>query len=86
MDNNLKICFVGSGTISTAMGNVLAKKDKCEIFLLSVEQDVVDSISNDHINRKYFPNVELEPNAKKQHLTKVYSANQILFFLVYHQV
>jgi len=32
--------------------------------LLSVEQDVVDSISNDHINRKYFPNVELEPTLK----------------------
>jgi len=64
MDNDLKICFVGSGTISTAMGNVLAMKGKCEIFLLSVEQDVVDSISNDHINRKYFPNVELEPTLK----------------------
>ena len=52
MDRNLKICFIGSGTISTAMGNVLAQKGKYEVFLLSIERDVVDSISNDHINRK----------------------------------
>ncbi len=64
MDNNLRICFIGSGTISTAMGNVLAQKGKYEVFLLSIEQDVVDSISNDHVNRKYFPNIELEASLK----------------------
>jgi len=79
MDNNLKICFVGSGTISTAMGNVLAKKGKCEIFLLSVEQDVVDSISNDHINRKYFPNVELEPTLKATFDKSILRESDIIF-------
>jgi len=79
MDNNLKICFVGSGTISTAMGNVLAKKDKCEIFLLSVEQDVVDSISNDHINRKYFPNIELDPTLKATFDKSILSESDIIF-------
>ncbi len=57
MDNKLKICFIGSGAISTAIGNVLAQKGRYEVFLLSVEQDVVDSISNDHINSKYFPKI-----------------------------
>ena len=50
MDNNLKICFVGSGTISTAMGNVLAMKGKCDVFLLFITWNIIlflpTSISN----------------------------------------
>ena len=64
MDDKLKICFVGSGAISTAMGNVIAQKGKYDVYLLSVEQDVVDSISNEQVNRKYFPNIELDPSLK----------------------
>lgn len=79
MDNNLKICFIGSGTISTAMGNVLAKKGKYEVFLLSVEQEVVDSISNDHINRKYFPNIELELSLKATFDKNVLGNSDIIF-------
>ncbi len=60
MDDKLKICFVGSGAISTSMGNVIAQKRKHDVILLSIEQDVVDSISNDHVNRKYFPNIDLD--------------------------
>jgi len=68
MEKELKICFIGSGAISTAMGNVLAQKHSYEVFLLSVEQDVVDSISNDHINRKYFPNIDLDHSLKAKNL------------------
>ena len=64
MEGSLKICFVGSGAISTSMGNVIAQKRKHEVLLLSIEQDVVDSISNDHINRKYFPNIILDQALK----------------------
>ncbi len=79
MDNKLKICFIGSGTISTAMANVLAMKDKYEVFLLSVEQDVVDSISNDHINRKYFPNIELEQSLKATFDKNILHDSDIIF-------
>jgi len=79
MDKNLKICFIGSGAISTAMGNVLAQKGKYEIYLLSVEQDVVDSISNDHINRKYFPNIDLEHSLKATFDKTILKDSDIIF-------
>ena len=64
MNKPLNICFVGSGAISTAIGNVLSNKDKYKVYLLSVEQEVVDSISNERINKKYFPNILLHPDLK----------------------
>ncbi len=79
MDNNIKICFIGSGTISTAMANVLAQKGKYEVYLLSVEQEVVDSISNDHINRKYFPNIELELSLKATFDKNILRDSDIIF-------
>ena len=79
MDKNLRICFIGSGAISTAMGNVLAQKGKYEVFLLSVEQDVVDSISNDHVNRKYFPNIDLDHSLKATFDKSILKESDIIF-------
>jgi len=79
MNKNTKICFIGSGTISTAMANVLAQKGKYEIFLLSVEQDVVDSISNEHVNRKYFPNIILEDSLKATFDRNILKDSDIVF-------
>ena len=56
-----KIVFIGSGAISTAIGNVLAEKEKYDIQLLSIEQDVIKSINRAHVNVKYFPNIRLHP-------------------------
>ncbi len=79
MDKDLKICFIGSGTISTALGNVIALKHKYEVFLLSVEQEVVDSISNDHVNRKYFPNIDLDKSLKATFDKSILSECDIIF-------
>ncbi len=79
MDKKMRICFIGSGAISTAMGNVLAQKKNNEVFLLSVEQDVVDSISNDHINRKYFPNIDLEHSLKATFDKSILKESDIIF-------
>lgn len=79
MEKDLKICFIGSGAISTAMGNILAQKHAYEIFLLSVEQDVVDSISNDHINRKYFPNIDLDLSLKATFDKTILKDSDIIF-------
>ncbi len=62
MKNHLQICFVGSGAISTALANVLSMKEKYDVTLLSIENDVVDSINNEHLNRKYFPQIILHPD------------------------
>jgi len=82
MDSNLRICFIGSGAISTAMANVLSQKAKYDVYLLSVEQDVVDSISNEHINRKYFPNIELEQSLKATFDKNILKSSDIIFLAI----
>jgi len=57
----LKIVFIGSGAISTAIGNILAQKEKYNTLLLSIEKDVVSSVNGAHVNIKYFPNIRLHP-------------------------
>jgi len=64
MTKELKICFIGSGAISTAMANVICMKNKYDVSLLSIEEEVVKTINNEHINRKYFPNITLQPSLK----------------------
>ena len=58
-DSKKNICFIGGGSIATAMGNVMAVHPQLDITLISIEEDVVRSINNNHINHKYFPNIPL---------------------------
>jgi len=64
MPEKLKICFIGSGAISTAMANVLCMKENYDVVLLSIETDVVESINKKHVNQRYFPNIMLHPTLK----------------------
>jgi len=80
MTRKLRICFIGSGAISTSMGNVISKKDKFEVTLLSVEPDVVKSINEDHVNPKYFPNIQLHPSLKATLDRGVLRNSDIIFF------
>ena len=59
-----KIVFVGSGAIATALGNVLAIKNLDDVTMLSVEDEVVEAVNNQHYNINYFPNVRLSDNLK----------------------
>lgn len=79
MTEKIRICFIGSGAISTAIGNVLAMTGKYDVYLLSVEQEVVDSISNDHINRKYFPNIDLDHSLRATFDKSVLETSDIIF-------
>jgi len=60
------IVFMGAGSIGTALGNSLAVRPDLQVSLLSVEHDVVETITASHINQKYFPNIRL---AKELHAT-----------------
>lgn len=60
--NYKNISILGSGAISTAFGNILAKKDNLNVQLVTIEDDVVESINKSHINKKYFPSITLTPN------------------------
>lgn len=59
MKHPIKICFVGSGAISTAFAQVLSNGRKHLIEMVSIEADVINSINTEHINQKYFPNIRL---------------------------
>ncbi len=58
------IVFLGAGSIGTALGNSLAVRSDLNVSLLTIESDVVGSITSLHINQKYFPNIRLEPALK----------------------
>lgn len=59
-----KIVFIGAGAIGTALGNSLSKNNNNDVTLVSIEEDVVNSINKLHINQKYFPAISLNPRLK----------------------
>ena len=64
MRNMKNIVFLGAGSIGTALGNSLAARQDLNVSLLSVEHDVVGTITSSHINQKYFPNIRLNQSLK----------------------
>jgi glycerol-3-phosphate dehydrogenase (NAD(P)+) len=64
MTKQLKITFLGAGTIGTALGNVIASAEIHQVRLLSIEEQVVHSINNEGINTRYFPTFHLHPSLK----------------------
>ena len=80
MKHPVKICFVGSGAISTAFAQVLSNKKKHLIEIVSIEPDVIDSINNEHINHKYFPSIKLnEGITATRDIHSLQSADVIFF-------
>ncbi len=61
MRNLKNIVFLGAGSIGTALGNSLAVRADLNVSLLSIESEVVRTITALHINQKYFPNIRLTP-------------------------
>jgi glycerol-3-phosphate dehydrogenase (NAD(P)+) len=58
------IVFVGAGAIGTSLGNSLCKNPDLEVTLVSIEEEVVATINDQHINQKYFPSVSLNSRLK----------------------
>ena len=59
-----KIVFIGAGAIGTSLGNSLAKNHENDVTLVSIEEEVVNSINSSHTNRKYFPGILLNSRLK----------------------
>jgi glycerol-3-phosphate dehydrogenase (NAD(P)+) len=59
-----KIVFIGAGAIGTSLGNSLVKNPDLDVTLISIEEDVIRSINESHINQKYFPGISLNPRLK----------------------
>ena len=59
-----KISVIGAGTIGTALGNILSENEAGEVILFSIEEKVVRSVNEDHVNSRYFPGYHLHPDLK----------------------
>ena len=77
-----EVIFVGSGAISTAIGNVLARKAVYNVTLLSIEEEVVESINEQRINIAYFPNVKLSRNIKATTNIDVLKNAEVIFMAI----
>jgi glycerol-3-phosphate dehydrogenase (NAD(P)+) len=62
-NTNSKVMVIGSGTWGTALANHLAVNN-CDVYLNSIEKDVVDEINKKNSNSKYFSNLKLHKNIK----------------------
>jgi glycerol-3-phosphate dehydrogenase (NAD(P)+) len=76
----LKICFIGSGAISTAFAQVLAKNGLHTLDLLSIEEDVIYSVNHEHINHRYFPTIKLNKNIRATSDKEILKESDVIFF------
>ena len=58
----MTISILGAGSWSTAIANVLAEKNN--ILMYARDKEVIESINEDHINKKYFPDIKINENIK----------------------
>ncbi len=77
-----QITIIGAGAIGTALGNILASKTEYRVILHSVEDEVVHSITFDHLNPKYFPSIHLHPELKATTNNQVIRDSSILFLAI----
>lgn len=76
------IVFLGAGSIGTSLGNSLAVRSDLNVSLLSIEQDVVASITASHINLKYFPNIRLTPSLKATSDSEILKSADVIFIAI----
>lgn len=76
------ITIIGGGTIGTALGNALAKKHENEIVILSIEQEVIDSINQTRYNARYFPSIRLSKYLKATGDESILSDTGIIFLAI----
>ena len=77
-----KIVFIGSGAIATAIGDVLAAKNKDEIYLLSIENEVIEMINTRHVNTSYFPKCKLNENLRATDDKNVLLEANVIFMAI----
>jgi glycerol-3-phosphate dehydrogenase (NAD(P)+) len=77
-----KIVFIGAGAIGTALGNAMLSNPENDITLISIEEEVVESINTIHINRKYFPGINLNPGIKATLSTEPMTTAEFIFMAI----
>ena len=79
MKKKQNIVFLGAGSIGTALGNSMSVRPDLNVSLLSIEHDVVDTITRSHINQKYFPNIRLNHSLKATGNQDVVKKSHVVF-------
>ncbi len=77
-----KICIIGSGSFATALGNRLVQNLKNDVTLLSIEEDVIQSINESHVNYRYFPQMILSKKLKATGDKKILSDAEVIFIAI----
>ena len=80
--NTQNICIIGSGNFATALGNRLVKNEHLHVTLLSIQQEVVDSINEKHFNPLYFPHVKLSHRLKASRDKTILSGSNVIFLAI----
>jgi glycerol-3-phosphate dehydrogenase (NAD(P)+) len=78
----MNVTIIGAGSIGTALGNILARKGQYEITLLSIEEDVVHSITNSRYNHKYFPTIKLSKALRASSDSAILKRSDIIFLAI----
>ncbi|MBN1200112.1 MAG: NAD(P)-binding domain-containing protein [Bacteroidales bacterium] len=77
-----QITFIGAGAIATALGNILAAKPEYRVILHSIDDEVVHSITTNHLNPKSFPSIHLHPSLKATANNQVLRDSSLLFLAI----
>jgi glycerol-3-phosphate dehydrogenase (NAD(P)+) len=80
--DHLNISIIGAGTIGTALGNIIAESGMHQVKLLSIEEQVVNSINSEGINTKYFPTLHLHPSLKATNEAGQMMDSHIIFLAI----
>ena len=82
MNDKIEISFLGAGTIGTALGNIILDNLQYKVTLFSIEQNVVDSINNESVNTKYFPEIHLNPSLNASTDIRQLRNSRIIFLAI----
>lgn len=82
MTKTTNIVILGAGSIGTSLGNALSIRPDLKVTLLSVENEVVESISRSRINKKYFPNILLNSELHATSNTEVLCNANLIFIAI----
>jgi glycerol-3-phosphate dehydrogenase (NAD(P)+) len=82
MNAKKKISIIGAGTIGTALGNILSENGSGEVLLISVEENVVRSVNEQHINARYFPGYHLHSGLRAATDVSRLSDSSVIFLAI----
>jgi glycerol-3-phosphate dehydrogenase (NAD(P)+) len=78
----MKIAIIGAGSFGTAIAEALSGNPDNKVELYAIEQDIVDSINNTHINTRFFPSRKLNENLQAHNTLDFVKDSEFIFLTV----